>query len=578
MKKISRRHFFKAVPAAAATPFLAKSANFDQKKIPLKQKPLSNSFEEMQSEYDVIVIGSGYGGSVSAARLAKGRKLCVLERGREILAGGFPQDILQGAAELYNSKDNPLGLFNFIFQKDLSALVGNGLGGTSLINANVVIEPELEIFQTNRWPKQVYKEMANGNFKDYFDRVKYVLQAESVPSTASFPKMSALEKASKDVGLNFFRPSLAVNQTKYNQTPNHMNVEQNLCNGCGNCVTGCNVGAKNTLNYNYLPLAKKNGAQIFTQIDVQYIQKVSGDKFEVHYKHHNGKQTVSSSLKAKQVIVSAGTFGSSKILMMSKKYGNLNLSNRLGYRLSGNGDFLGMGYNTSSFTNSNGFKKDQYGGQKSPVGPTIGGLTDARVSKNMYERFIIEEGAMPGAIIDLIRVISPLFSRGMSREQIQRIIKDVKNDTEKGAWNHSLVYLGIGHDEANGRVILNKSDEVTTYWKDVNQQTVYKRIPELLKNMTKKLGGRYIAPSQYLQFGDIKGIITVHPLGGCSMSENSQSGVVNQFGQAFDAEDLSSVHENLFVLDGSIMPASLGVNPLLTISAFAERACDFINS
>jgi choline dehydrogenase-like flavoprotein len=136
--------------------------------------PLANPIGDLKDSYGVVVIGSGYGGAILAARLAQGRSLCILERGREWIPGTFP-DELDEVVRQVRSELNPLGLYDYRVHDEVDVLIGCGLGGTSLINANVVIQPDNDLFDHPRWPDEIRQDRDNGNLNQYFPRVRAML-------------------------------------------------------------------------------------------------------------------------------------------------------------------------------------------------------------------------------------------------------------------------------------------------------------------------------------------------------------------------------------------------------------------
>src|SRR3954449_7670780 len=240
---------------------------------------LSLPWNQHKPSYQFVVIGSGYGGSINAARisaaLGQPHQLCILERGQEWQPGNFPSDV-PGVLQHARSDANPLGLFEFLNYKDISVIKGSGLGGTSLINANVAIVPDPEVYKLAGWPRTLhYEEML-----EYYERVRAVLAAEPVPDAEGLLKVRALQKRATELNTTANPLNVAVN-FKYDG-PNAQGVPQRPCVKCGDCVTGCNFSAKNTLNMNYLPLAANNGADIFTQVKVEWIEKRSTGGWRIH--------------------------------------------------------------------------------------------------------------------------------------------------------------------------------------------------------------------------------------------------------------------------------------------------------
>jgi cholesterol oxidase len=546
---------------------------------------LSLPIDRLQDSYGVVVVGSGYGGSIVAARLARGRSLCLLERGREWIPGTFPDEPDEVVREL-RSALNPLGLYDYRLYDDVDVLIGCGLGGTSLINANVVIQPDDALFDQPRWPDEIRQARDSGALQQYFGRVRRVLGAERYPhSQPLLGKMAAHQQASRARGVPFAKVDVAVNLTRFDGRPNEAGVFQRLCTLCGDCVTGCNVRAKNTLYMNYLPLAAQAGAQIFTQVQVEYLTKAGDGGYDVHYRYHPGpgQPPRSGVLRAAAVVLAAGALGSTEILLRSRDRG-LALSEALGHGFSGNGDVLGMAYNTDRRTDVLGFGDFRDDRALLKVGPTILSMADYRANRPLRQRFIIEEGAIPRALVDLARTKLPPLARlrgedtdaGDAAAEARRIARDLVRYDPQGALNHSLVYLGMGHDGADGTLVLDEHDRVRLLWRSAPGHPLIAAIDAEMKAHTAALGGTYLRnPRWDRALG--RNLITVHPLGGCNMGADADTGVVDHRGRVFDpSRGPTAVHDGLFVADGAIVPTAVGVNPLLTISALAERIAELI--
>src|SRR5688572_12430696 len=210
---------------------------------------LSIPWKQRQANYQFAVIGSGYGGSITAARIAaalgKPHQLCILERGKEWQPGEFPSDV-PGVLQHTRGSGNPLGLYEFLTYRDISVIKGSGLGGTSLINANVAIVPDEAVFKLAYWPRAIqYNDMLG-----YYERVRKVLDAGPVPEYDKLLKVQALDRRAKEFNAKAQPLNVAVN-FRYDG-PNEHGVIQKPCVKCGDCVTGCNFASKNTLYMNYL--------------------------------------------------------------------------------------------------------------------------------------------------------------------------------------------------------------------------------------------------------------------------------------------------------------------------------------
>jgi cholesterol oxidase len=284
------------------------------------------------------------------------------------------------------------------------------------------------------------------------------------------------------------------------------------------------------------------------------------------------------------VIVGAGALGSTEILLRSKEKGGLSFSSLLGAHFTGNGDFIGFGYNNSVAVNGVGFG-DNPPGKMQPVGPTITGIIDMRATANVNDGIIIEEGAIPGALAPILGkafVADDLFFGGertqhglkAALKQIGRSAKSLIFGPREGAVHNTQTYLVIGNDDREGEMALS-DDRLRVAWPHVGEQPIFKKMHDSLFEATKATEGIYDPDPLWSDKLDHR-LITVHPLGGCVMGDDAQTGVVDHKGQVFAGQTGTELHEGLYVCDGSIIPRPLGVNPLLTISALAERAAAII--
>ena len=547
---------------------------------------LSSPISEIKPGYDVIVVGSGYGGSITASRMARaGKKVCLLEKGKEFEMGDFPDTEEEALSQIQvdlPSKHigNPNALYDFRINKDMNVLQGCGLGGTSLINANVSLEPEEKIFDDSSWPEDLKKDFPL--LKECFRQARTMLKPLPYPENLPTPaKLQNMEISARGMGLeeSFYRPPINVN---FKEGINHVGVYQKACTGCGDCVTGCNQNAKNTTTMNYLPDAKNHGAEIFTQTSVKWIEKAD-KKWIVHYqllgsgRESFGKETLSA--QADVVVLSAGTLGTTEILFRSASKG-LVLSEKLGKHFTGNGDFLAFGYNGDTRANAVG------SGTKSPdpsdpIGPCITGIIDLRQQTPLDEGMVIEEGVAPGAFANRLPFTLASASNNIRRivrlhvkDYLQEKLREVESITlgpYKGAVNNTMTYLVMTHDNTAGKLRLEK-DRIRIDWPGIGKLPIFKKVQTRVREAIAQLGGNFV-PSP--TWNKIMGhdLITVHPLGGCIMAETAEKGVVNHKGQVFAGSTGTAVHEGLYICDGSIIPRSLGVNPLLTISALSERNC-----
>ncbi len=547
---------------------------------------LSSPIENIASEYDVIVVGSGYGGAIMASRLARaGLKVCVLERGRERHPGEYPNTTLEAAEEVQwnlpvvGHKGSRTGLFDLHVNKDINVLVGCGLGGTSLINANVSIRPDARVFDDPCWPAGFRAE--NGaHLNAGYDRAEVMLAPRPYPQPPvgthpSLPKLVALEASAAKMGQPFRRTHINVT---FEDGVNSAGVAQKACTNCGDCCSGCNYGAKNTVLMNYLPDAWRHGAQIFVEVSVRHVERRDDGRWNVHYEALGvGRESFHAptlTVVAKFVVLSAGTLGSTEILLRSRKNG-LSLSDQIGQGFSGNGDMLGFGYNCTPRLDGLGFGHRPVASMP-PTGPCITGVIDMRdPNLGVRDGIIIEEGSIPGAIVPLMPLMFKTAPGKTNTAPQHAVAQDLREADMflagpfHGATVHTQTYLVMGHEANSGTMRLD-GDELRIDWPDVGTEPIFQKMNQRLVEATSALEGIAVRDLIWNPiFGDK--LITVHPLGGCKMADSAESGVVDATCKVFASKAGTAVHEGLYVCDGSIIPTALGVNPLLTISALAER-------
>lgn len=578
----------------------------------------------LKDEYEVVVVGSGYGAGVAASRLARaGRQVALLERGLERLPGEFPATLTQarGAMRVDTQAQtigSPTGLYQLHVHNDMLAMVGNGLGGTSLINANVSLEADPELLRNPAWPRA---------FRDdpqvltpFVERARAVLEPRTYPLDRPTPaKLAALRQSAKHLDKPFRR--VPINVT-FEDRVNPFGVEQPACNDCGDCTSGCNTGAKNTVQMNYLPDAERHGAHLFTGVSVSHVSR-EGTRWRVHYRATARPESPLSSVLADVVVLGAGSLGSTEILLRSREHG-LPLSDRLGASFSGNGDVLGLAYDAgwspqaaeaaqaaaladgrpSSDEDSppEPAVADVPGlhgvglGLRKPVegalpGPCITGVIDLRQEPDPKDRLVIEEGVIPGALA--LGLAPALFFASAQlntafeygAEDGKRKLLDAKaigdaiqqdpgqlaDMAYRGAVDRTQTFLVMSLDEAQGQLHL-QNDRLRIDWPHAGRSPVIEHDNQWLRRASEGIQGQFIANPLWTE-GMGQKLVTVHPLGGCAMGDDAEHGVVNHQCQVFAGPHGEAVHEGLYVCDGAVIPAAVGVNPLLTITAVAERAC-----
>lgn len=536
---------------------------------------LSKDISLASPHYDVLVVGSGYGAGVAVNRLAEaGRDVALIERGPERVPGEFPDSLTSAAKEFQISrKQRHVGRTNALFdlrvQDDVSVLLGCGLGGTSLINGNVMLVPEDAVLRAASWPESLRTDR-DQRLSEAYNTALRMLESVPYPNQVPLQKLAVLARQASALEATIDLPPINVTFETRTKTTGAV---QPPCTLCGDCCSGCNVGAKNTVAMNYLADAVVKGAKLFTGAAVRRIEPLETG-WRVHYQSANKNDAESHSITCRELFLGAGTLGSTEILLRSQANG-LRCSDKLGKGFSGNGDVIAFGYNNDIPVNGIGIGHPPREGVD-PVGPVIAGLVDLRRSANPAENFVIQEGALPSPLAPLLPAMlgsaSPLFGTdtdlGDSVSEVARTLKSLATGSYKGAVAHTQTFLVMAHEASQGEMHL-EDDELRIHWPDAGRDPVFARISDALETATGATGGTYI-PNPIWSESLGRNLVSVHPLGGCAMADSAVDGVVDDLGRVFNPA--GGVHPGLHVLDGSVIPSSLGVNPSLTITAVAERA------
>lgn len=556
-------------------------------------KRVSKPLSQLSDHYDAVVVGSGYGGGIAASRLARmGYRVALLERGLETLPGEFPDTPAKAASQTQvHLCDRHLGdsraLYDLHVGPDMNVLVGCGLGGTSLINANVSLEADPRVFDDPVWPA----ELRDADLETGYARARAMLrprpypQGEAAPGGGQWPalnKLRAMDKSAGRLGSTLRHPPINVS---FADGPNAAGVHQPACNLCGDCCSGCNTGAKTTTQMTYVADAAAKGAEIFCGAQVRWVER-RADRWVIGYVPLDTGRDVFSApeeqVSADTVVLAAGTLGSTEILLRSRQRG-LPLSARLGSRFTGNGDVLAFAYNNDQPIDGIGlghraaaydWRHDSVG----PVGPCITGLIDLRETDRLDDGMVIEEGVIPGGIGSLLPAVMTAAAAALGRDtdrgdtlsEKAREVESLALGPYHGAVNHTQTFLVMSHDGADGTMRL-EGDRLRVEWPGVGSKPGFVRVSENIAEASAATGGTYVPNPIWT---DLLGheLVTVHPLGGCPMGADAESGVVDSACRVYAGLSGTEVHPGLYVCDGAAMPRSLGVNPLLTISAVAERA------
>jgi cholesterol oxidase len=548
---------------------------------------LSLPLSALRPFYDAVVIGSGYGGAIAASTLARAQRsdgskpsVCLLERGREFPVGTFPKTMGEAAGEFQlNAGGEQHGkqdaLYWFHAGMDAAVFHGCGLGGTSLINAGVALRPEPRVFEDPRWPRDFVRD--RDGLEGGFQHAIAMLRPAAYPGSPTLPKDNALQSSAERLGTadEIYAPPISVTFEELPEGMNHVGVAQKPCNGCGECIAGCNVGAKNTLAMNYLPDARNHGAEIFCRARVTRLQRAERG-WRIYYQpvHHERDAFLGEELfvSAGIVILAAGVVGSSEILLRSK-YAGLGASDRIGQQISGNGDLLGFAVGGPDSVNAVGTNKPG-ADLSSPPGPCITLVVDRRARLPLANAHVLQNGVIPGPLAAFMPALfgafagAPHGAPGKPWERLRSAIAGAAAEAVERphAIANTQTLLAMSHDDRPGTLSL-EGEHAHLTWTVANGSA--SSLHEELARAVSATGARYVAASPTERPFPYQ--VTVHPLGGCAMSDDARTGVTNHKGQVFSDSHGSDVYRSLYVIDGSVVPCSLGVNPYLTIAAIAER-------
>ncbi len=569
-----------------------------------------------ETDVDLVIVGSGYGAAVAARELAGCRvgqvpndrplSICILERGSEYLRGAFPSRLadLPGHVRFSTPHQNTprgvrTGLFDVRVGGDVMAIVASGVGGGSLINAGVMLEPSSEVMQLAPWPDAVRKDTT---LQQHFDTVRDWLGAgpKEEPNTVKRTSFAELGKTQALMRLDRKTATeVPITVALHDNRESVAGVPLKKCVACGDCATGCNHGAKISLDVGLLAQAcATEGVNLYTGATVLRLEKLRGDAGWVVVIQHTddqlrARQGTPFRLRSKRVILAAGTLGSTEILLRSQG-SELMFSSLLGQRFSTNGDLIASVQAQREHVNA--VADEDSPPARRQVGPTITAMLDLR---RATDGFVVQDLGVPGP---LQQAFAELFATGDVLHGLTRPDREVHRACDPDpcavaatTYTHSLPVAMIGHDGSDGRLHLvgdaggdaEGDGALRIDWPQLKDDPRWPQQHARLETIVAaNPAGGHVLPNPLWQLLpdslqrslDVpKGtLVTVHPLGGCPMGEDARSGVVSDIGCVFDASDVNlmrrKLHAGLVVLDGSIIPTSLGVNPALTIAVLARRA------
>ncbi len=525
-------------------------------------------------EWDVLVIGSGFGGAIVGSRMAeKGAKVLVLERGRwwdkadSAQRSAYPRGI--GDPWLWNdaAPERENGWIDFRHYGAMSVVQGAAVGGGSLIYANISTEAPPKAFDWG-WPP----ELTYGELKPYYDRVAAVMNVSPIPQGQWTERMKLMQEAAAAIGEpSRFQPlELAVSfDPAWRYAPdgstervaasrrfiNAQGVEQGTCVHLGNCDIGCEADAKNTLDRNYIPMGIRHGMEVRPLHLVRALEPAPGGGYVVHIDRIQDGRLVPSQERARKVVVSAGSLGSTELLLRCRdEFRTLDrLSPKLGQNWCSNGDFL-----TPAFYPN-----------RAPLHPSKGPTISSALNfldGSRGETFWIEDGGFPNLLADQAQQLSKSRFRSFRAKLLVELLQKLLR-AHPEPFPHLMPWFAQGMDKAEGVMSLRRrwwlfgAKRLHLDWEVASGKPVVDAIINMHKALTDATGGTFHAP---LNWNRVHQLVTPHPLGGCPMGQDSGTGVVDHAGRVFG-------HDGLYVTDGAIIPRALGVNPSRTIGALGER-------
>lgn len=527
--------------------------------------------------FDFVIIGSGFGGSVSAHRLTeKGYKVAVLEMGRRWTPENIPENNRSVSRWLWRPWLGMHGFFSIRFFRHAMVLHGNAVGGGSITYANTLLVPPEIVWEHGSW-------QGLANWKKEMPR-HYATASRMLGVTENKilgPADRLLKRTAEAVGAGdtFYPTRVGVFQAPRGEAPGKTYAdpyfdgegpERTTCIACGACMTGCRHGAKNSLDYNYLYLAEKHGAQVFAEHKVTDVRPLGGMAdgsagYEVltgHPSPFSGKNK--RRFTARGVVFAASALGSMELLFRLKDKGSLpHLSDQLGKRVLTNCESL-IGVRTPG-------GQDMSGGVAIGSGIYLG--HDTHIEATRY-----------GKGSDMIGLISTLLITGrpgstrpfqlmyqLLRSLVKNPAKTLRLLRLKHWAEESIILLCMqaleGHLEMQwkrlwfwpfSKRLVTRGDKIPAFIPEANA---------FAQKMAEISGGAPMSSVTEVLFNIPA---TAHILGGCAMGNTPEEGVV-------DAQNRVFGYKNMYVCDGSVFAANLGVNPSLSITAMTERAMEGVS-
>jgi len=515
-------------------------------------------------DYDYIIVGSGFGGAVSALRLSeKGYKVLVIEKGKWYNSSDFPKTNWNLPKWFWMPIIRFKGIMKMTIFRHVVILSGVGVGGGSLVYANTLPIPKGAFYKSGSW-----SELADWQkeLEPYYKKALQMLGATENPRLFDGDKI--LKDLAKKLGREEFfeRPDVAIffgeeNKTVEDPYFNGEGPERSGCTFCGGCMTGCRNNAKNSLDKNYLYLAQKKGAEILAENEVYNVSPIDDNNGESGYSIDVKSSTKWFKKKqhftAKGVIFAGGVLGSVPLLLKMKKKKSLpNLSDKVGYDIRTNNETL---VSVSTLDDEKDLSK----------GIAIGSLLHTDDNSHL-EVVRYAEGSNFWKILHLPygngnNVFSRVF--GMTKKFITSPLSYLKIFLKNSWAKKTAVLLFMQTVDSTLRFKLNIFGGLTSSVSTGKKPTP--NIPESIE-LTNSYSDLANGKASSFILEVLAGIpSTAHILGGAVMGSDKSQGVINKNNEVFG-------YKNMLVVDGSMISANPGVNPSLTITALAERAMEQI--